>query len=150
MNVRIRDESRSGAVVRRRGEDDDDVAEREIRREPAARADAQELRHAEPHELLDDDRGRGRAHAGRLHRDRLALERPRVAEQSALGVRLADVREERLCDGACTERVAGKEAGLRVVAGLGSNVDRHARTLLGRRLPILAPACSSRTTRPGS
>ena len=67
------------------------------------------------------------AHARSLHGDALALPRPGVAEQAALPVDLRRLVEERLRDVLRPERVAGQETGVRVVAGLGAEVDRHAR-----------------------
>ena len=110
---------------RARGERDDQVAERHVGLEAAAGADAEDLLHAELHELLDHDRGRRAAHPARLHGDGLALERARVAEHPALGVPLDRVVEERLGDVLRAQRVAGQEAAVGVVAGLGTEVDRH-------------------------
>ena len=76
-------------------------------------------------QLLEDDRRAGTAHAGALHRDRLAVVRAAVAEQPALGVALLNVVEVGLGDVFRAQRVAGKETRLRVLAGLGSDVDRH-------------------------
>ncbi len=96
-----------------------------VRLKAAAGADAQQLLAAEHHELLDHDRGRGAAHAGRLHRDRLALPGAAIAEHPALGVRLHDVFEVRVGDVFGAQRVAGKQNRLGVVAGLGANVNGH-------------------------
>ena len=52
--------------------------------EAAGRADADERRHAEHQQLLDDDRGRRRAHHRRLDGHRDAVDRARVAEQPAV------------------------------------------------------------------
>ena len=92
---------------------------------PPARADAQQLLHAELDQLLEDDRRARAAHAGALHRDRLPLVGAGVAEQPALGVLLDGIVEVRLGDVLRPERVAGEQAGLGVLARLGSNVDRH-------------------------
>ena len=116
-----------GAVGRDCGQRDDQVAELHVGLEAAARADADEALDAELHELLDDDRGRGTAHAGRLDGDRLALPRARVAEHPALGVPLHGVVEVRLGDVLRAERVAGEEARLCVLARFGTDVDRHGR-----------------------
>ena len=75
------------------GQRDDQVAERVVRLQAAAGADAHQLLAAELHELLEDDRRARAAHARSLHRDRLALPGARVAEQAALGVPLDDVVE---------------------------------------------------------
>ena len=66
-----------GAVGGDGGQRDDQVAEREVRLEPAAGADADELLDAELDELLDHDRRRRAAHPGRLHGDRPAVDRCR-------------------------------------------------------------------------
>ena len=68
----------------------------------------------------------GQPMPGRLHADRLALEGAGVAEHAALGVDLAEsVVEERLGDVLGSERVAGAEDVGGVVAGLGTQMDRH-------------------------
>ena len=103
-----------------------------MRLQPAARADAEQLLDAELDELLEDDRRAGAAHARPLHRDRLPFPGARVAEQAALGVPLLDVVEVRLGDVLRAQRVAGKEACLRVVARLGPHVDRHPRNPIGQ------------------
>ena len=54
---------------------------------------------------------------------------PRVAEHPALAVHLGHVLEVRLGDVLRAQRVAGEEDGFGVVAGLGSEVDRHGATL---------------------
>src|SRR5262249_15495844 len=97
--------------------------------EASARADAHELADAELHELLDHDRGRRAAHAARLDGDGRALERPRVAQHPSFAVSLHDVGEERLRDVLRPQGVAGEQAGLCVVAWIGTNVDWHARSL---------------------
>ena len=56
---------------------DDEVAERVVRLQPAAGADAEQALHAELDELLEDDRRARAAHAGSLHGDRLAVPRAR-------------------------------------------------------------------------
>ena len=66
------------------GQRDDQIAERVLRLEATARADADQLLAAELHELLEDDRRAGAAHARALHGDRLALKRAGVPEQAAL------------------------------------------------------------------
>ena len=81
-------------------------------------------------ELLEDDRRAGAPHSGSLHRDRLALERARVAEQAALGVPLDDVVEIGLGDVLGAQRVAGEETRLGVLARFGANVNRHRRETL--------------------
>ena len=107
------------------GERDDQVAELVVRLEPAAGADAEQLLDAELDQLLEDDRRAGAAHARALHGDALALVCAGVAQQAALGVLLLGVVEVRLGDVLGPQRVAGEEAGLGVLARLGSNVDRH-------------------------
>ena len=121
------DQVRRGRVGRHGGDRDDQVADREVGLEPAAGADAEDALDAELDQLLDHDPGRRAAHARGLHRDRLAVERARVAEHPALGVHLADVLHERLGDVLGAQRVARQQARVGVVAGLGSQVDRHGR-----------------------
>ena len=125
----VADEVHRGRVGRDGGQRDDQVAERVVRLQPAAGADAHELLDAELDELLEDDRRAGAAHARALHGDRLALVRARVAEQAALGVSLHDVVEVGLGDVLGAQRVAREQARLGVLARLGSNVDRHRETL---------------------
>src|SRR5687767_8519134 len=100
-----------------------------VRLEAAARPDAEELLDAELDQLLDDDHRARTAHAGALDRHRLALPLARVPEETTLGVHVLDVREERLRDVLRAQRVAGEEAGLRVVARLRTEVDRHGGSL---------------------
>ena len=114
-----------GAVLRDRRQRHDQVAEPVVRLQPAAGADAHQPLDAELDELLDDDRRRRAAHPRRLHRDRAALPHARVSEHAALGVPLDDVVEVGLGDVLRAQRIAGKEARLRVVAGLGADVDRQ-------------------------
>ena len=104
---------------------DDQVAERVVRLEPAARADADQLLAAELDQLLEDDRRAGAAHPRSLHRHRLAVVGAGVAEQAALAVALHDVVEVGLGDVLRAQRVAGKQHRLGVVARLGADVDRH-------------------------
>jgi hypothetical protein len=104
---------------------DDDVAELLAELQSAARTDPDERLHAELDELLEHDRRARAAHAGALHRDARALVRAGVAEEPALGVHLRRVREVRLGDVLRAERVAGQEARLGVIAGLGPQMDRH-------------------------
>ena len=125
-----------GAVGGDGGQRDDQVAELEVVLEPAAGADAQEPLDAEQDELLHDDRRGRTAHAGRLHRDRLALVLARIPQQSALGVLLHGIVEVRLRDVLRAQRVAGQQAGLCVVAFLRSDVNRHGGSLL-RRFPAV-------------
>ena len=126
----VADEVHRGRVGGHSGQRDDQVAERVVRLQPAARADADQLLAAELDQLLEDDRRARAAHAGALHGDRLALVGARVAEQAALGVPLLDVVEIGLGDVLGAERVAGKQDRLCVFARFGANVDRHgARTL---------------------
>ena len=119
----------------------------------AARADAEQLLHAELDQLLEHDRRAGAAHAGALHGDRLALPGARVAEQAALGVQLPGRR--RSTSRRCTSPGAGRRGGgrLRVVARLGSEVDRHARDPIGQdqsrwRTSWSRPASRSSPTAP--
>ena len=126
-----------GAVGRDGRDRDDQVAELEVLLQAAAGADAEEALDAELHELLHHDRRRGAAHAGRLHRDRLALPLAGVAEHPALAVALHGVVEVRLGDVLGAQRVAGEEAGLAVVAGLGADVNRHARDPKVAAMPAL-------------
>ena len=118
---------RRGRVGRGRRERDHEVAHRHVGLEAAAGADAHDLLDAELDELLDHDRRRGASHPARLDGDGLAVERSGVAEHPALAVPLHDVVEERLGDVLRPERVAGEEAGFGVVAGVGTNVNWHAR-----------------------
>ena len=114
-----------GRVGGRRGERDDQVTHGEVGLEPAAGADAHQLRHAELHELLDHDRGGRASHAARLDGDGLAPVGPGVPEHPALVVPLDDVLHEGLGDVLRPQRVAGEEAGLGVVALARAYVDRH-------------------------
>src|SRR6476659_9347231 len=81
--------------VRRDGRDgDDEVAERVIRLQAPARADAEQSLDAELDELLEHD-GRSRAaHPGSLHRDPLALPLARIAEETSLRVDLDGAGQE--------------------------------------------------------
>ena len=87
--------------------------------------DPEQALHAELDQLLEDDRRAGAAHARSLHRHRLALPRAREAEEAALAVHLRRALEVRLGDVLRPQGVAGEEAGVRVVSGLGAQVDRH-------------------------
>ena len=120
-------EMHRGRVGRHRAQRDDQVAERMMGLEPAARADADQLLAAELDELLEHDRRARAAHAGALDGDGLAVVGARVAEQTALGVALFDVLEVGLGDVFGAERVAREQDGLRVLARLGANVNRHGR-----------------------
>ena len=81
-----------------------------LRLQAAARADADQLLAAELDQLLEDDRRARAAHAGALHRDRLALVGAGVAEQPALARSAARRRRGR--SRRCTWRAAGRrEAG---------------------------------------
>ena len=113
----VADEVHRRRVGRHGGQRDDQVAERVVRLQAAAGADADQLLAAELHELLEDDRRARAAHAGALHGDRLALERAGVAEQPALGVPLHDVVEVGLGDVLRAQRVAGEQHGLGVLPG---------------------------------
>src|SRR5829696_3383219 len=113
-------------ILRNGGNGDDQVAELQVGLEAAAGADPQDPLHAEHVELFDHDRGRGAAHPGGLHGDRLAVERAGVAEHPALPVLLLGSVEEVLCDVLGAQRVAGNEARLCVVAFLSSNMYWHA------------------------
>ena len=126
------DEVHRGRVGGNGAQRDDQVAERVADLQAAAGADADQLLAAELDQLLEHDRRARAAHPRALHRDRLALPRPREAEQPALGVPLHRVVEVRLGDVLRAQRVARKEDGLGVVAGLGADVDRHG----GRTLAI--------------
>ena len=128
----VADHVHRGRVGRDGGQRDDQVAERVMRLQAAAGADADQLLAAELDELLEDDRRARAAHAGSLDRDRLALVGAGVAEQAALAVSLDDVVEKGLGDVLGTQRIARKEDGLGVLAGLGANVDRHGRGLYRR------------------
>ena len=98
-----------------------------VRLEAAASADTDQALAAELNELLEDDRRAGATHARPLHGDRLALPRPGVAEQAALGVLLHGIVEVRLGDVLGAEWIAREQDGFRVVPLLGANVDRHGR-----------------------
>ena len=119
------DEMVGGAVVRNGRERDDEIAQLMMSLQSAAGPDSEQLLHAELDQLLEDDRRAGAAHARALHGDALALVGTGVAQEAALGVLLLGVLEVRLGDVLGPKRVAGEEAGLRVLARLGSNVDRH-------------------------
>src|SRR6185436_9468092 len=98
--------------------------------------------------LLDHDRGRRAAHAGRLHRHRPALELTRVAEHAALAVSLYGMVKVRLGDVLGAQRIPRQQAGLRIVAGLGADVNRHDATLSGAgwaalRRPAKQPIASN-------
>ncbi len=114
-----------GAVGRNGAHRDDQVTELQVLLEAAAGADPQEALHPELDELLHHDRRRRTAHPGRLHGDGSALVRAGVPEHAPLAVLLDRVVEVRLRDVLRAQRVAGKQAGLGVVAGVGSDVDRH-------------------------
>ena len=118
---------RGGRVGSGRRESDHEIAHRQIGLEAAAGPDAHDLLDAELGELLDHDRSRRASHSARLHGYRLALERSAEAEHPTLAVSLHDVGEERLRDVLGPERVAGQKARFGVVAGVGSNMDWHAR-----------------------
>ena len=75
----------------------------------AAGADADQLLAAELDQLLEDDRRARAAHAGALHRDRLALPGAGEAEQAALAVSLHGRR--RSTSRRCTWRAAGRREG---------------------------------------
>ena len=116
------------------GERDDQLAH-DVGHEPAARSCAKDLLHSELGELLDHDR-RGRTpHPARLDGYGLPLERPGVAEEPAVGVHFDGVVEEPLGDVLRAQRVARQQGRLGVVARLGSEVDRHGRSLRVRGRP---------------
>ena len=71
------DEVRRGRVGGDRRDGDDEVAERVIGLEAAARADAEQALHAELDQLLEHDRAPTGSPCRCLHGDRLALERAR-------------------------------------------------------------------------
>ncbi len=100
-----------------------------VRLEAAARADAHQALAAELDQLLEDDRRAGASHAGALHRHRLALPRAGEAEEPALTVHLRHVLQVRVRDVLRAQRVAGKEDGVGVVAGLGTEMDWHPATV---------------------
>ena len=68
---------------------------------------------------------------------RLALKRARVAEHPALVVHLTRLLEEGLGDVLRAERIARERQAVRVVAGLGSEMDGHRPSL---RPPALGEA----------
>ena len=103
----------------------DQIAQLHIRLEATAGADAHQALDPELCKLLDDDRRRRAAHAGRLHGDRLAVERPRIAEHASLGIALNGPFEKVLRDVLRAKRIARQQAGLGVITGLGSDVDGH-------------------------
>ena len=105
----VADEVHRGRVGRHGRDRDDQVAERVVRLEPAARADADQPLAAELDQLLEDDRRAGAAHPRSLHRDRLALERAGVAEQAALARSAARRRRGR--SRRCTSPGAGRRGG---------------------------------------
>src|SRR6185312_11100559 len=111
--------------------------------EAAAGADPDQAARAELDQLLDHDRRARAAHAGRLHRDGLALEAARIAEHAALAVHLAGVVQELARDPLGPQRVARQEHGGRVVALVRAEVDRH-----GGRAYRDRPAATPRA-RPG-
>ena len=81
---------------------------------------------------------------------RLALVRAGVAEQAALGVPLHDVVEVGLGDVLGAQRVARQQAGLGVVARLGSHVDRHPRDPIRARSRAWRTSSSRRSSRSSS
>ena len=116
----------------------DEVAERVVGLQPSARADAEEAFHAELDQLLEDDRRARAAHAGSLDGYGLAVPGARVAEEPALAVHLPRVLEERLGDVLRAERIAREQARVRVVARLGSKMDRHRAETLRVRAGVTA------------
>ena len=130
----VADEVPRGRVGRNRGQRDDEVAERVVRLQAAARADAHELLRAELDELLEHDRRAGAAHAGALDGDRLPFPRAGEAEKTALLVHLLHVLEVRVRDVLGAEGVAGEKDGVGVVAWLGTKMDWHRATLTCDRI----------------
>src|SRR5438552_1210883 len=118
------------AVGGNRGQRHDQVAQLEVRPQPAAGADAQEPLDAELDELLHHDRRGRAAHAGRLHGDRPSLVLARVTEEPALLVPLHSALEVGLGDVAGAQRVTGQQTRLCVFAFLGTDVNGHGGTLL--------------------
>src|SRR4051812_7143359 len=123
------DEVHRRLIGRHRGERDDQVPQRMVALQTAARADAHQPRAAELDQLLEDDRRARAAHAGALHGDGLAFVGPRIAEQPALRIDLLHVRQIRLGDVLRAQRIARKEDRIRIVAGLRTQVDWHVATL---------------------
>ena len=76
-------------------------------------------------QLVGVDRHRRLAHAGALHRDRLALPGAGEAVHAADLAVAAGVVEERLRDPLRPQRVAGHQDGGRDLAGLGADVGAH-------------------------
>ena len=129
-------------VLRHGREGDDQVAERVVRLQASAGADAHQPLAPELNELLEDDRRARAAHPRALHRDALPLPGARVPEQPALLVHLGHVVEVRLGDVLRAERVAGEKDGVGVVAGLCSEVNRHLATLTGWKDPAVTVTVS--------
>ncbi len=131
-------EVRRRRVGRHGGDREDEVAEGVVGLEATAGPHTQQPCHAELDQLLEHDRRTRAAHASALYRDALPVPGARVPEEPTLLVDLGDVVQERLGDVPGPERVAGEEAGVRVVAGLGAKVDRHARKPTDPGRPVRA------------
>ena len=116
---------RSGRVRSGRRQRDHEVTHRQIGLEATTGPDTHDLLDAELDELLDHDCGRRASHPAGLHGYRLAVEGSGESEHPPLAVSLHDVVEEGLGDVLGAERVAGKEAGFGVIAGVGTNVNWH-------------------------
>ena len=122
---------RGGSVRGRCRESNHEVAHREVRLESAAGSDPHDLLNAERRELLDHDRCGGASHPTRLDRDGLTVEGSREPEHAPLAVSLYDVLEEGLGYVLGAERVAREKAGFGVIAGVGTYVNWHCRSLDG-------------------
>ena len=90
---------------------DHEVAEREVRRERAAGADADQPPRAERDQLRQDDRRRGAAHARRLDRERLAVgaRGAGVAPEAAMVVEHQRLLQQRLRERERAPGVAGQQ-----------------------------------------
>ncbi len=135
------------AIDRRRGRGDDEVARVQAAADAAARACANEARHAEIEQLFHHDREGRRAHARCLDADGHAVVRAGVAEHRAVLVDeacLVQAAVEQAGDHRRPAGIAGQQDERRVVARLGTKVNLwHGRESSRRlsRLGTTSVAC---------